>query len=267
MSDWGYFPSVTRFGEDDATGGSTYKTQVLAGGSAHTKGSWYQLAASTPFAFDWIEVHIQTSSGSQTALVDIGIGGAGSEVVLIPNLLIESQSAYLYHVNYRLPIAVPAGSRISARCQSNLGSADFYVKTHFAATNGAIPAQRAISYGANLTNSRGTLVQASISANTFASWVEITPSCDEMRYAVFCIQSDQNNGDQDVALNIGVGGAGAEQIVFPSHYMECADATLSGAIPGELTIPLCLPAGTRIACEAKSSAGGMNVDVVLIGLL
>lgn len=270
MSDWGDFPSVSRFGEDDANGGSTYKTQMTAG-SANVKGAWAQLAASWPFDSDLLLVRIQGSTGARTALIDIGVGGAGSEVVLIPNMLTESQSSYLHHQYLAIPAQIPAATRVVARCQSNAGSADFYIKTMCVATNGENPCQRATDYGTQLGASRGLLVQCNAVLNTFGSWYEITSSTtNPMQFAALFCESDQNNGDQDVTMQLGIGGtAGAnnapDTTVIPNLYFETANATLSASLGSPVVIPLNIPAGTRIAMRGKSSAGGMNMDVVIVG--
>jgi hypothetical protein len=267
MSDWGYYPSVTRFAEDDASGGTLYRTQVFASGSINVKGSWTQIAASTPFDSDLLMLQWQGSVGSVSALMDIGIGGAGSEVVLVPNLSIESQASYLYFMGHSIPIAIKAGTRVSVRIQASLASADFYVKAQFAATNGAIPAQSAQDYGANTSTSRGTIVQCSVTANNYGSWYQITAACAEMRYAVIQLQCDANNGAQAFQFRLGVGGAGAEQIVFPNFFGFGGSATLSSAYPPNLVVPLRLPSGTRIAGQARSETGGLNIDTTVLGLL
>lgn len=267
MSDWGYYPSVTRFAEDDTSGGSNYKAQVLAHASTNTKGSWVQLAASTPFDSDLLMLQYQCSGNTASALMDIGIGGAGSEVVLVPNLVIESQAVYIYCLGYNIPVSIKAGTRVAVRIQATIGSSDFYIKAQFAATNGAIPAQTATDYGADTGTSRGTIVQCAVTANSYGSWYQIIASCKEMRFAVVQLQCDANNGDQDFHFRLGVGGAGVEQIVIPDVYGLAGDPTIAGIQPTSLVVPLRLAAGTRIAGQARSSAGGLNIDTTVLGLM
>lgn len=95
-------------------------TLIDPGAVAHTKSPWFELAASTDFASNFLVV-ITAPEGGSTAdaqwLVDLAIGAAGSEQIVVPDI-------YGYNVgstglNYRLglPVSIPAGSRISARAQ------------------------------------------------------------------------------------------------------------------------------------------------------
>jgi hypothetical protein len=64
------------------------------------------------------------TSGTMTHLVDIAVGAAASEQVILPNILVSvgSGSALPNDLVY-LPMAVKAGQRIAARCQSATASA------------------------------------------------------------------------------------------------------------------------------------------------
>ncbi len=270
MSDWGDYRSVTRYAEDD---GTAYRTQVNANSVANTKGStWTTLFASTPFDADSLTLVWTGSTGAKTMIYDLGVGIATSEVVLVPNLLSESQSGYLWTKQFQLPIAVPAGTRLSARGQSNSASADNYLKVIIGAGNGT-PCQRATEYGCILGTSRGTIVQCSGTLNTFGSWYEITSSTtDAMRMALFQFESDQNNGVQDVTIQVGIGGTpgtnnAPDTTVLAGIYLVAADATMSQVQCSPLLLPFALPAATRIAMRGKSSAGGLNVDCSVIGFM
>lgn len=90
-------------------------------GSLNTKGNWTEIAASTPAALGALALMVQ-GAGSITitnsaVLIDIGIGGAGAETVLIPDVYFTGATGEEY--NPRSPLIygvdVPAGSRLSAR--------------------------------------------------------------------------------------------------------------------------------------------------------
>ena len=101
-------------------------TTVTAAGSAHTKGSWVQLIATT--AYDWHGFWLATgstfTSGTVTSqLLDIGVGGAGSETVLLPNV----HSGWRANTDdtvdmFFVPLFIPKGSRVAARVQSAIAS-------------------------------------------------------------------------------------------------------------------------------------------------
>lgn len=112
-----------------ATEGAT----ITASASSHTKGAFSagQLIASTADDSYGITVLIGgtglTASTNERALMDIGIGASGSEVVLIPNLLCGNVEAAVSagpgSVMYHFPIFIAKGSRLSAALQA-LVSAD-----------------------------------------------------------------------------------------------------------------------------------------------
>jgi hypothetical protein len=91
-----------------------------------SKGSWVQLIASlTDDTFGLIIClnANQLSGNSRNTVVDIGIGPAASEVVLIADLI--GGNAVAYNVTgggiwYYFPVAIPAGTRIAARAQSTV---------------------------------------------------------------------------------------------------------------------------------------------------
>jgi hypothetical protein len=97
-------------------------TTITASGSINTKGSYVQLVAST--AKDYCGFYIIPDCNSVSTathlLIDIAIGGAGSELVIVPNwwqapLLDKMRASFI-------PIRIPSGTRIAARSQSATAS-------------------------------------------------------------------------------------------------------------------------------------------------
>lgn len=87
---------------------------TVTGGAANTKGAWSELVAScgqTDMIF--LSVRIASPASSDTAvLIDIGVGPAGSETVVVPNIDMGGRNG-IFHVP--LPLSVPQGTRIAAR--------------------------------------------------------------------------------------------------------------------------------------------------------
>jgi hypothetical protein len=94
---------------------------VTVPGSTNTKGAWTQLVASTSAAFSALLITAQgngdTSFTGANALVDIGIGGSGSETVLISDihLIVAASETFISTVPMTYGVAIPSGTRISAR--------------------------------------------------------------------------------------------------------------------------------------------------------
>ncbi len=160
-------------------------TTVTASGTTHTKGSYAQLIASTgrPSYGITIVIHnVGAASTNARMLVDIAIGAAASEQVIIPNLLAGNASAWNAASNggtcYYFPIAIPSGVRISARCQASTASdtCNIIVWLHQARTApGLWVGQRVTAYGVNTGTSTGT-AHTPGSTNSYATATQITSS-------------------------------------------------------------------------------------------
>lgn len=112
--------SSTTYGGNTADSGGT---NVDPGGSANTKGSWVELAASTAVDFNEIDLLFATADGGERGsdnlqwLIDIGVGAASSETVLVGDIPLSHNMPYPSPVH--LPIFVASGTRISIRAQCN----------------------------------------------------------------------------------------------------------------------------------------------------
>lgn len=109
-------------------------TGIASGSSNNTFGAFVQLTASTANdyrgLFYALDAHVTSSiiSGFPTTLLDIAVGGAGSEQVIIPSTNVgwESNAGLQGGGNPPLigffPCPIPAGSRLSARTCASGGS-------------------------------------------------------------------------------------------------------------------------------------------------
>lgn len=102
---------------------STSAGTVLTAGNANAKGNWAPLITSTANRTTFILVMLGKGSQINTEyLVDIGMGASGSESVLVPNIPYCNSSAVDGRAVAFLAILIPAGTRISARCQCATGA-------------------------------------------------------------------------------------------------------------------------------------------------
>jgi hypothetical protein len=164
-----------------------FGTSVTAAGSAHTKGSTpTQLIASTGYTAYGVIVglgNVGTAATTNTrTLVDIMIGGSGSEVVRIPDLLCgqagASNSASSQPIYYYFPIIIPSGSRISSRSQSLAASDTVNVQIHL--IQQPIPGRwygsRVTAYGPDTATSSGVSHTPAGSGTAYATTTQITAS-------------------------------------------------------------------------------------------
>lgn len=120
---------ITDYGSAGAA--ASRGTAVVASASINTKGAWTALSTSTTNDMKAVYVAIGSQGASKGTLdnrLDIGVGAAGSEVVVIPDLYFGSFTTTT-HVLPALygPILmdIPAGTRLSARTQSSTASASY----------------------------------------------------------------------------------------------------------------------------------------------
>lgn len=117
----------TTYGANTADSGGV---NIDPGGTINTDGSWIEIIASTSFyhaqlivCFSW---QLNTSRTSCTWLVDVAIGAAGSEQVIIPDILIAADgTSDLVWPPVTLPfdVNIPEGSRLAIRARCSINDA------------------------------------------------------------------------------------------------------------------------------------------------
>lgn len=232
--------------------------------AANTKGAWTQLTASAPIDAQWLILSgiAEFLSGSM-ASVDLGIGGAGSEVALVNNYVLES-SGNSPTQSVLLPANISAGTRVAIRGQSNFAGADNGLQA-MAILSGAMEASPCHSglvdtYGFDAANTKGTIIDPGGVANTKGAWVEITSSLTN-DIAGFWVQFDggdvpkSGTTNASMLVDIGIGGSGSEQVILPNFTCDrLCNTNMTTVTPISIPyIPMPIPAGTRVAIRAQSS--------------
>ncbi len=236
-------------GETNASGGVI----ITAGATAHVKGAWSTLVTAADFDADMILLSTTRDSrvgaADASELLDIGFGPAGSERVVVENLLHGHKIAPDI---LQIPLTVPAGTRVSARLQSVVAGSDIAIVTHLYSTGGG--GGRATTYGADTTTSSGTLLPLPTTNDTPGAWGGITPATTAAaRWLIPHFGGPP--GDTTMALrwylvDIGVGAAGSEVVKIASISVmgNATEAMLSNAIP----FPVDITKGTRLAARMQA---------------
>ncbi len=232
---------------------------ITGSGSANTKGSWTELIASTAFDGSALIVNLRTPTAGVDMLVDIGIGASGSEVVLIPNAKADNGSGGAVRASQTIwPIAVPAGSRLSARLQATTGSSTCRAQVLLLGQGfaGSTPAARVTDYGINTADSGGVSIDPGGTANTKGSYAQIVASTtNPIKYLVLGFGNAVNTTRVATGwlVDVAVGAGGSETIVIGDLHVE-ASASEDTPLPTMFgAFPLSVPTGTRIAVRAACS--------------
>lgn len=248
---------------------------ATAAGTSHTKGSWVEIVAST--TEDAVSLAMNTSAAiaanatDTRCLVDIGIGSAGSEVVVIPDIAVGNK--FYSIAGWLFPIFIPKGTRVAFRSQhaqaSNTNS--FRFRLGRASAQSIRPASYCVNMGANTSTSSGVVSTWGGAPHTKGSWSEITSAAPEPLSGLqVCVDHNgvgvASNGS--VLIDIGVGSAGSETVIASNmFYVTGASEWIDNFGGGLAYIPARIPTGQRIAVRHQSSVSNAStLGVVLIGI-
>ena len=245
---------------------------VTTHADASTKGSWVEIIAALDFTTTSLMIILGgTSVAVQDFLVDIGTGGAGSESVLIANILV-AQGANGTYGSFTCPMQVASGTRLSARAQSNSGndSTQVAIIAISSGTTGIPALTSSVTYGADAVTTGGTGVDPGAVLNTKGAYAEVEDvTTAAMRYLVVCMGM-QINGFMDSnswLLDIATGAAASEVVLVPNLPFSCG-VNSDHIVPAYVGFWCSIATAQRLACRAQCSittADDRLFDVVLIG--
>jgi len=274
MADW----ALRSGGKKDTVGevaSSSSMTVITASATANTKGSYTQIVASTAFDSTWMMLIVRGFGTSRGFLLDLAIGAAASEKVIISNLLLGSSGNGCLPGTYGpFPISIPAGTRIAARLQSTTGSSTAQIEVVLGASGFADDAPLGIvtTYGADTSDSGGTQVDPGGTINTKGTWSEITSSTSREIKALCIAIGNQSNsapGNASWLFDIGIGAGGSEKVVLADLYLVTTSSFAAQLIPNAFAFPISIPSGTRLSARAQcviNDATDRLFDVALYGV-
>ncbi len=243
-------------------------TTVNSNALANTLGAWTQLIAST--ASDCVFLNVGAGgfvfAGSDGAL-DIGVGAAGSEQVIAGQLHVSMKDAAGdAQTTYPLPLAIPAGTRIAARCQVTHANDGLYINlqafdgafTNFDGYSGID------SFGFVSATTIGTQVDPGAVLNTKGAYTQLVASTAK-DYAGFFFAFDLLNQQTGNATDIyallvdfAIGAAGSEKIIIPDFpirkiYLSAPYLVVEPGVTPIFWVPV--PSGTKISarCQADNA--------------
>lgn len=261
--------------EFETAGITSDLTNFSAPAGTNTKNTtWTQLIASTSFDADGFYLRWVGVNGVADLLIDIGVGASSSEVAIVENMLITGCNGYTASGWCYMPLAVPAGVRLSCRSQSTDASANMNIGLNLVRGGyyETISCTRATTYGANTADSGGVSVDPGGSANTFGNWIEISSSTtNPIKHFVACV-GGQNNAvrtDATHGFEIGTGANPDEVTLGPRFFVRQIGGPFDGVFPALHDAKVDeVPAGTRLVARQACSitdATDRLFDVAVIG--
>jgi hypothetical protein len=245
-------------------------TTVTANTSAHTKGSYSQLIASTASNASLLVVlvgGIHAGNTNTATLVDIATGASGSETDVAANIAVGGASVASTAPNgivIPIPLKVPSGTRLSARIQSVVTGGKTASVTAFLFDSGdyATAPTTVDVLGTNTATSEGTQL-----SNTANAWAQIIASTSQAYRAISMVPSlFGNNADtRTVRYEIGVGASGSEAAFGVLNARSTSEETMNSSLPSFSLASASLPTGSRLAVRQDSGVGA-RYGVTLIGI-
>lgn len=259
------FPNHTNYTTTQTVWDNLTGTTATSGTTAGVFGSWAQLVASAPIDIGTMVINIFDGGNSRNGFVNIGVGGSGSEQIIIPNLVHSAATCtrYMFSVN------IPAGTRIAIQsANAAAGAAGFLVTTTYFSGHCWEEAQVLDSIGAGV--GIGTAVTSSATAGTYGSFAQLVASTAN-DYRGFYVMFDSQGGTMSTSASgkakIAVGGSGSEVAIFDSTvvtaFRSCNESSNAVIVPFWVQVP----AGQRLSAAFECTlAATTTCGVSLIGI-
>ena len=237
--------------------------------TAHTKGAWIELIASTSgnASYIIIECGVDTNATDTATLLDIGTGASGSEAGLISNVAVGSAARTSIRAAFAfgVPIKIPSGTRLSARIQSIVTggkTGTIVIRTFNMGDYGSAPTAVDV-IGVNTATSQGTAMSGSS-----GTYVEITAStANDYRGIVIVPSASSNNLASTNAEFILAKGAASSEVALGRtivSYVNTEQVGMTAFYPP--IVGGLVPAGTRLSVAHDFSSGPTVYDITLIGI-
>lgn len=253
-------------------------TTITASATPHTKGSWTQLVANTGARSLGILVQLDNTAGSNTntsMLLDIGMGAAGAEQVIIPDLaagfiLPQATSAALR--TYVFPLFIPAGVRLAARCQAVIASDTVAcgIQLFQRPVLPGFVGSRVTAYGVDAANSRGVSATTGATSAYGTAATLSASTANPIKYMQAGLQAAGRSALTDLRvyadIRIGASASIAGPLVgFADTGTESVDLTAGNRILQGRSFGL--PAGVDLRWAAMhNSATAAAYDMIVYGL-
>lgn len=95
-----------------------------------SKGSYAELASASEFTSKWLSLSVMGATSPEDINIDLAIGAASSEQVIIPDLYYSIENL---GVQWVFPFTIPGGFRIASRAKTNGGTTAMGIAVHIGA--------------------------------------------------------------------------------------------------------------------------------------
>lgn len=233
---------------------STQGTTVTGGSSAGAYGSVVVLAAATDYDAAGFFLNLYQPSSAIGMQIKLFVGGSGSEVEFceLPGPCAPNAHFHLY-----VPIAIPAGSRVTAKLADADGYGSATAMLSLTLVRGDCSQAHLASRGRLHGVTSGVLlnVDAGATANTKGAWTQIVASTTNAArgYSLRFAGDASCDANTRLLFDLAVGAASSEQIILAdiTASEEGYRIVVAPPVLGPVWTPI--PAGSRIAIRVACS--------------
>jgi hypothetical protein len=239
---------------------------VVASGTPHAVGAWSEAIASLSAAADVVYIEPVATSQNVTdsgTLLDVGVGGSGSETVVVSNVPVGwTRSDQGIGVRWAVPVpTIASGSRVAIRCRSAQSSKSFTCVVD-TGRNG-LDVAGVDTIGANTAASRG----ASIPSRDTWTQVGSTTAVD-YQAVLLCPTLGGTNAvlTEEVQFTLGVGPSSGSVTTLTSKWCRTTSNEVIGFGGLNPTAIEMVPSGSKLWVKTDAGATRSYHDAILLGV-
>lgn len=256
MADFAY-SGATKFATLGANTADSSAVTLTSSTSTNTKGSWVQITSSTAFQACGFILNLTKLNHAQRMSVDVAVDVGGTKYLIVDDLYFRSSGSIGTNTNIYVPINLPAGSNVYARCQSDGSSHPCEIEMILVGGHSlnAVSYSKMKCFGFNAASTDGPYKNMSgVGNNTKSGYTEIIASTPFQTSALAISFSNIVSNNVNMLFDFATGAASSEQIFIPNFH-TCSDVT---AMHSHLCgpFPCSIPAGTRLSYRVQASFAG-----------
>jgi hypothetical protein len=243
------------------------------------KGTYSEFVSSLAFTANRVTVLVLSTvlnAAARLYLIDLATGAAGAESVVLPNLMTEgaptSGTASHGEVHASFPLAIASGTRIVIRTACNAGGETCTVSLTVVAAGDTPGCATFVNYGADTSDSGGTVVDPGASADTKGSYTQLAASSGavaQVLVALFTVRGNPAAASAQWAVDVATGAAGAESVFVPDLRLGTASTNelrlnLRAAPPLLVYIAASTRISVRASCDITDATDRLLDAAVLV---
>jgi hypothetical protein len=246
--------------------------ELTKSASANTKSAWFSMGTLTTDCLALLlRVGYLNNSGTDHGVLhDIGIGAAGSQVVVVSNI-VQGQPAGTALTNFVLfqhvlPLSFPAGTQLWIRSSVDVASSTPHLGGSFTPMGSAFNQMQEFA-GVETVGQVGTGTGATLigGAGAKGSYVQLGTSTQDYAAMFLCFDFAAQSGTIRGLIDVAIGASGSQQIIIPNVSAGPGDGFSYMDLE---PVPVQVPAGTKIWGRFSNLDGSTNsIGLTAYGVL